>query len=79
LAPDFVVELLSKQDQIEVVRGKMREYVTNGVRLGWMIDPFTRCVEVYRPGVEPVTYRNPGSMSGDPELAGFVLDLGEIW
>ncbi len=57
----------------------MAEYIANGARLGWLIDPFERRVDVYRPGV-PVEERDePATLSGDPELPGFVLDLAPIW
>ena len=57
----------------------MQEYVDNGVRLAWLIDPTTRRVEIYRPGQQPVAMDNPTSVSAEPELAGFVLDLTAIW
>ena len=58
---------------------KMAEYVENGARLGWLIDPGERAVHVYRPGAEPQTLGNPRTLSGDPELPGLSLDLAEIW
>ena len=79
LAPDFVVELRSKTDSIEDLRAKMREYIQNGSQLGWLIDPYARRVEVYRPGHEPLILDNPPTLSADPELPGFVLDLEPIW
>ncbi len=79
LAPDFVMELLSKHDALEELRSKMREYIANGVRLGWLIDRFSQRVEVYRAGQGPVTLDHPTMVNGDPELPGFVLDLTQIW
>jgi Uma2 family endonuclease len=49
LCPDFALELVSESDDIEDVREKMQEYIDNGLRLGWLIDPKTQTVEVYRP------------------------------
>jgi Uma2 family endonuclease len=79
LAPDFVAELRSKSERLPHLRAKMIEYVDNGVRLAWLIDPETRQVEVYRPGQSPVVLDNPTAVIGDPELPGFVLDLSAIW
>jgi Uma2 family endonuclease len=79
IAPDFVVELRSKSDSIEDLDAKMREYVENGVGLGWLLDPSTRTVYVYRPNRERETLHDPGRMSGAPELPGFVLDLADVW
>ncbi len=53
LCPDFVIELRSKSDRLSTVKAKMREYIENGVKLGWLIDPLKRSVLIYRPGVEP--------------------------
>lgn len=79
LTPDFVVELRSKTDSLGVLRAKMREYIDNGARLGWLIDPPARSVEVYRPGQEPVLFDQPATISAAPVLPGFVLDLTEIF
>jgi Uma2 family endonuclease len=57
----------------------MREYLDNGTRLAWLIDPLERKVHVYRPGVEVEILSNPSAVSGDPELAGFRLDLTGVW
>ena len=79
LCPDFVVELLSPSDDVAAVRAKMEEYMANGARLGWLIDPSRRAVEVYRRGGAVERLENPATVSGDPVLAGFQLDLAEIW
>lgn len=57
----------------------MQEYAVNGVRLGWLIDPSTRRAEVYRPGQTPAILDSPTTLSADPELPGFVLDLAPTW
>lgn len=79
LTPDFVVELRSRTDSLDVLRAKMREYIENGARLGWLIDPMARRVEVYRPGDEPVLIDQPATIGADPVLPGFVLDLAGIF
>ena len=57
----------------------MAEYIENGARLGWLIDPQSRQVHIYRPH-QPVTILNaPNTLSADPELPGFTLDLTAIW
>lgn len=79
VCPDFVVELLSPEDNPDLTRAKMEEYIENGARLGWLIDPKQKQVCVYRPGVPVQCLDNPASISADPELPGFILDLTEIW
>ena len=79
LCPDFVIELRSPSDDLEESQDKMREYAANGARLGWLIDPEARCVWIYEGERTAVCVERPASLSGDPVLVGFVLDLGEIW
>jgi Uma2 family endonuclease len=79
LCPDFVIELRSPSDRLKAIQDKMQEYLENGAKLGWLIDPDQKRVYVYRPE-EPVrVLENPKKVSGDPVLAGFVLDLREVW
>jgi Uma2 family endonuclease len=78
LCPDFVVELRSPSDPLATVQAKMREYIENGARLGWLLDPGSRQAYVYRPGESPRVLENPHKLSGEPELPGFVLDLRPI-
>jgi Uma2 family endonuclease len=79
LAPDFVIELKSPSDALADVQAKMDEYIASGVRLGWLINPETRQVDIYRPNIAIEILENPAAVSGEPELPGFVLDLREIW
>jgi Uma2 family endonuclease len=79
LCPDFVVELLSPSDSLKVAQEKMREYIDNGVRLGWLINRKSRQVEIYRQGQEVEVLESPVILSGEDVLQGFVLNLGMIW
>jgi Uma2 family endonuclease len=79
LCPDFVVELRSPSDSLEALQEKLNEYIAAGARLGWLIDPVERRVHVYRPGAPVEERDNPETLSGDPELPGFTLDLARIW
>ena len=79
ICPDFVVELRSKSDRLRVLLNKMSEYMSNGSSLGWLIDPHKRQVYVYRPDNEVAILNNPETLSGDPLLPGFKLDLTKLW
>ena len=79
LCPDFVVELRSDSDRLTVLQSKMEEYIANGARLGWLLDPLQRQAHIYRPNAQPQILDNPESVSADPELPGFTLDLKPIW
>ena len=79
IVPDFVIELRSPSDILSMVQAKMEEYMENGVRLSWLIDPFQRRVYVYRAGQSFATLENPATVSGEGVLLGFQLNLQEIW
>ena len=75
ICPDFVVELRSPSDSIRDLQDKMEEYIQNGAQLGWLIDPIQKKVFVYRPNVSMEELDKPTSISGEPLLKGFKLDL----
>ena len=79
LCPAFVIELRSHSDRLPVLRAKMEEYIANGAKLGWMIDPETRTVEIYRPDREPEALAGVDSVRGEGPVEGFVLDLRRVW
>ncbi|MDJ0581810.1 Uma2 family endonuclease [Crocosphaera sp.] len=83
LAPDFVIELVSPSDmknkRYSDLQLKMEEYLENGVKLGWLISPSTKIVEIYRLSYEVEILNEPKTLSGEDILPGFILDLSEIW
>lgn len=78
ICPDFVIELLSLNDEIEETRKKMIEYLENGTKLGWLIAPQTKTVEIYHPNQSVIILNNPQTLSGEDILPGLVLDLRDI-
>lgn len=79
ICPDFVVELRAKSDSVNDLQLKMQEYIDNGSQLGWLIDPFERMVYLYRPGKAVETLTDPETVSGDPLLKGFILNVRQLW
>jgi Uma2 family endonuclease len=79
LCPDFVLELRSPSDSLRALQRKMEEYCQNGAQLSWLLEPEAKSVHVYRPDAAPQILENPITVSGEPLLRGFVLDLQEIW
>lgn len=77
--PDFVVELRSPTDNLKTLQAKMQEYIEQGARLGWLIDPKTKQVEIYRPGRDKEVLNAPIILSGEDVLSGFVLDLQPVF
>lgn len=79
LCPDFVIELRSESDQLTNAQKKMQEWIENGCRLAWLIDPQTEMVLVYRPVQETETISTfSGELSGGEVMPGFTLQLVEL-
>lgn len=79
ICPDVVIELRSSGDTLSGLQNKMQEYIDNDASLGLLIDRKNRKVYIYRPKQEPEILDNPETVSGDPELPGFVLRMAKIW
>jgi Uma2 family endonuclease len=79
ICPDFVVELRSSSNEMTDLRVKMLEYLEQGIRLGWLLDPKNDVVEIYRPGRPVEILKRPQTLSGEDVLPGFVLDLRGIF
>ncbi|AFZ44069.1 protein of unknown function DUF820 [Halothece sp. PCC 7418] len=79
LCPDFVIELRSNSDKLATLQDKMREYLANGARLGWLIDPQNQRVEIYRSGQAVEVLEQPKQLSGEEILPHFTLNLQRIW
>ena len=79
ICPDFVLELVSLADDLATLEAKMQEYLENGCRLGWLVNPETRSVTIYRPKVAPETVTFNVLLSGEEVLPGFSLDLRHIF
>ena len=78
ICPDFVVELRSKSDALHALKEKMVEYVENGAQLGWLIDPLEGNVYIYGPQTAVECLSQPETISGEPLLHGFVLEMKDI-
>jgi Uma2 family endonuclease len=79
ICPDFVVELRSSSDSLKSLQDKMKEYIDNGAKLGWLIDPRQRRVEIYRSALAVDVLENPTELLGEAVLPGFVLNLRRVW
>lgn len=79
LAPDFVIELRSATDKLAILQHKLAEYRDCGVRLGWLIDPQEKRVEIYRVDRPTEYLSQPEKLSGEEVLPGFMLMMAEIW
>ncbi|BAQ65063.1 Uma2 family endonuclease [Geminocystis sp. NIES-3709] len=79
LCPDFIIELRSKNDDLKLLQDKMKEYIDNGSKLGWLINPQDKKVEIYREDNTREILDHPLTLSGENILPNFVLKLETIW
>jgi Uma2 family endonuclease len=80
ICPDFVVELRSPSDNLQPLQEKMQEYMREpGIQLGWLIDRKYHKVYIYRPDRLEECLDQPTTISGDPVLPGFILDMSKVW
>jgi Uma2 family endonuclease len=77
--PVLAVEVLSPFDKQRDIDEGIEEYLSCGVRVVWIVDPFDDTVTVYRPGHEPVLFNRTQELAGDPELPGFRCRVAEIF
>jgi Uma2 family endonuclease len=79
VVPDFVIELRSATDNLKPLQEKMKEYQRLGVKLGLLVDPKSKQVEIYRPGQETEVLKSPASIDCNEVMPGFVLSMSRIW
>jgi Uma2 family endonuclease len=79
VAPDFVIELLSPSESLNMLQQKMLDYLENGVRLAWLIDPEQKRVYVYQEDHTVKILESPSTISAEPLLPGFHLNLQKIY
>ena len=79
IAPDFVIELMSPTDHSLTTQQKMNEYLNCGVKLGWLINPDVKEVEIYRNGQDQEVVNHPSRLSGEELLPGLTVDLADIF
>ncbi|MEH2457092.1 MAG: Uma2 family endonuclease [Nostoc sp.] len=78
LAPDFVIEIRSKNDSLAKLKAKMEEYIANGIQLGWLIDSKNQQVLVYRRDGSITQYPATAILSGEDVVPGLMLALKKL-
>jgi Uma2 family endonuclease len=79
VVPDFVIELRSASDSLSDIKTKMEKYQQVGVRMGLLIDPKNKQVDIYRPGQKTEIIESPTSIDCSEVMPGFILDMTRIW
>jgi Uma2 family endonuclease len=79
LPPDIQVEIISPDQSETRSKQKLVHSTAHGCRLGWLIHPYRRTIDVYRPGVPPERLASDGFLDGVPVLPGFRLAVSEVF
>lgn len=79
IAPDFVIEIVSKTDSLAEQLEKMAGWIEHGSLLGLVVDPPNETVYVYRPGRPVEEHVSPAEIDCRPEVPGLSLDFASIW
>ena len=79
VVPDFVVEVRSSAGSLASQRRKMDMWMRNGVSLGWLIDPQSRTVWVYRPDEDVAEHQEPDELSAEPPCEGLTISFARVW
>lgn len=79
VTPDFIAEVMSPSDRLKDMQSKMQQWVTNGVRLGWLIDPEEQLAYIYREDGTVTKVDSFNSvLSGEDVLSGFFFHLESV-
>lgn len=78
-APDFLVEMLSQSDSLSDLDAKMEQWIANGARLAWRIDPYGGTVAIYSADGSPLTLDRPEIVEGTGPVVGFQLNMAKVW
>ena len=79
LCPALVVEVRSPGDSLAAQQRRMQHWSQLGAQLGWLIDPRSWSVWVYRPDHEPERLQRPDKLSGEDVMPGLVVECQYIW
>jgi Uma2 family endonuclease len=80
LIPDLVIEIVSPTDQYSEISRRVKRYLSDGVRLIWVVDPETCEIAVHRLGSDQqVNLSGDAVLDGGDVLSGFSIRLAEIF
>jgi Uma2 family endonuclease len=79
LPPDFVIEVLSPEQNVGRFTEKLQFYLRHGVRLVWVVDPIAETVTVHRQDDDPITLSAGDILDGADVVPGFTLPVADIF
>ena len=79
LVPRFIIEVRSPSQSIGDQQAKMRRWMDNGVRLGWLVDPYDKQIWIYRADGSVEQLDRPAELSGEDVCVGLTIDMAQVW
>jgi Uma2 family endonuclease len=79
IPPDIHIEIISPEQSVRKSQEKLAHSTSHGCSLGWLIDPYRKTIDVYRPGRPPERLSADGVLEGDPVLPGFRSPASEVF
>jgi Uma2 family endonuclease len=79
LAPDLMVEVKSPDDALQKLRDKIDDFLRQGTRVGILIHPEQRWVEIRRSGQDPIILRDGDWLSVPDVIPGWKVAVSELW
>jgi Uma2 family endonuclease len=79
IAPDLCVEVLSPSNRPKQIKQKIKEYLFNGTKAVWIIDPEDRSMKIYRTPLESRSLEEDAILDGEDVLPGFHCKVSELF
>ncbi len=79
IIPEFVIEVISENDNVYKLEDKITEYFKAGVKVIWNILPHHECVYVYTSRKTVYICLEDDVCSASPALAGFEFTVNELF
>jgi len=76
--PDLCVEVLSPSNTPKLIKQKIKEYLFNGTKVVWIVDPEDRSMKIYRSPLESRSLEEDAVLDGDETLPGFTCRVSDL-
>jgi Uma2 family endonuclease len=79
IPPDFMIEVVSKNENVAKLDVKIEEFLEAGTPLIWVVNSFARTVFVHRPGLPIERMKEPSILSAEPVVPGFTVAVADLF
>ncbi len=77
--PVLAVEILSPSDKVKELDEKIQEYLRNGTKIVWLVNPQFATITVYRADADPEMFNRRETITAEPHLPGFAAAVAKIF